>query len=123
MPARRPALPSRAHFIPAFFPTLSLQAAMKGEVAAVRALLGAGAAPSAPNSEGRTPLMWAAGSGHLGAAEALLAAGASPAEKDAKGDSALHYAAWVRGLGVRGGCSFPPACCSPLAQYWLLARS
>lgn len=67
----------------------------RGDEAAVRVLLRAGARPDAQDAEGKSSLMFApfAAAAAGGIARALLAAGADPALRSRKGRTALHYAA------------------------------
>ncbi|CAK9040004.1 unnamed protein product [Durusdinium trenchii] len=60
-------------------------AAERGHVAAVKALLAAGAAVNAVMNSGDTPLHKAASGDHLEVARALVAHGASPDVKDLNG--------------------------------------
>ncbi len=60
---------------------------------AAQVLLARGAAVSARNNEGITPLMRAAADGHAEAARVLLAAGAAVGESDDDSCAALHFAA------------------------------
>jgi len=77
-------------------------AARGGHAACVRALLAAGADPSAATAAGgATPLHRAAYMGHAGVVRALLEAGAGPDARDADGETPLHKAA--RG-GHAGAC-------------------
>jgi len=68
------------------------QAAWKGHVAAIAALLKAGAHVDGATSEGYTPLMRAAWKGHTAAIDALIAAGADVNRANKNGDTALHRA-------------------------------
>jgi len=71
------------------------QAAMQGHVAAIAALLKAGAHVDGTDSSGTTPLMLAAYNGHTAAIDALIGAGADVHRANKDGDTALHYAsAW-----------------------------
>jgi hypothetical protein len=67
-------------------------AAYYGHVAAMAALLAAGARVDSADSCGTTPLIWAAYSGHTVAIDALLAAGADVHHVTVDSDTALHYA-------------------------------
>jgi len=67
-------------------------AARNGHVAAIAALLKAGAHVDGPNSGGYTPLMLAAGNGHTAAIDALIAAGADVHHANGGGETALHRA-------------------------------
>jgi uncharacterized protein len=67
-------------------------AATRGRVAAIAALLKAGARVDGVNSYGDTPLMWAAGKGHTSAVNALVAAGADVHRASEYGNTALHWA-------------------------------
>jgi ankyrin repeat protein len=67
-------------------------AAMSGNVAAIAALLKAGARVDGADSSGKTPLMVAAWNGHKAAVDALVAAGADVRHVDNDGNTALHYA-------------------------------
>jgi ankyrin repeat protein len=67
-------------------------AAYYGHVAAMAALLKAGARVDSADSCGTTPLMWAAYSGHTAATDALLAAGADVHHANVDSDTALHWA-------------------------------
>lgn len=73
-------------------PPPRLRAAFAGQLPCVRALLSAGARPSAADAsflDMRTPLHKAAGQGHREVCVALLEAGADPNSRDAAGKSAL----------------------------------
>jgi ankyrin repeat protein len=60
----------------------------------VRLLLGSeGIKPDSKDSNGYTPLMWAAGYGHEAVAELLLKKGADVEAKDNNGRTALYGAA------------------------------
>jgi hypothetical protein len=63
-----------------------------GHVAAIAALLAAGARVDGAGSFGNTPLICAADGGHTVVIDALLAAGADVHHADRVGDTALHYA-------------------------------
>ena len=65
-----------------------LKAAERGDAAAVRAALAAGADPSARDGRGRTPLLVAARGDHVEAAKTLVEAGADPNAQDETKDSA-----------------------------------
>jgi ankyrin repeat protein len=67
-------------------------AAQNGHLAAIAALLKAGARVDGVNSYGNTPLMWAAFNGHTAAIDALVAAGADVHRVRDNGDTALHVA-------------------------------
>jgi ankyrin repeat protein len=67
-------------------------AAYSGHVAAVAALLHAGARHDVTNKDGSTPLMKAAWRGHDAVCAALLAAGADVHHTDNAGGTALHEA-------------------------------
>lgn len=70
------------------------QAAARGDLAAVEALLVDGADPDARDQDDRTPLQMAAHSGHVEVARLLLAAGADPSALDSDhGKAPLHAAA------------------------------
>jgi len=68
------------------------RAADKGHVAAMAALLKAGAHVDGADSRGWTPLMLAAHNGHIAAMDALIAAGADVHLARNDGDTALHEA-------------------------------
>jgi hypothetical protein len=68
------------------------QAAMKGHVAAIAALLAAGAHVDGTSATGTTPLMWAAGGDRAAAIDALVAAGADVHRVNDGGFTALHCA-------------------------------
>jgi ankyrin repeat protein len=71
------------------------QAAMYGHIAAMAALLKAGARVDGVDSAGITALMVAAYGGHTAAVDALVAAGADVHRVNENGDTALHWAsAW-----------------------------
>jgi hypothetical protein len=70
------------------------KAARTGHVAAIAALLTAGAHVDGADREGWTPLLYAAASAHTAAIDALLAAGADVHGADKNGDSALHWASF-----------------------------
>jgi uncharacterized protein len=63
-----------------------------GHIAAMAALLKAGARVDGANSDGWTPLMRATHRGHTAAADALVVAGADVHRTDQVGNTALHYA-------------------------------
>jgi ankyrin repeat protein len=67
-------------------------AAINGHLAAIAALLKAGARVDGANYGGRTPLMCAAANNNTAVIDALLAAGAELHRSDKGGDNALHYA-------------------------------
>jgi len=69
-----------------------LWAATLGRVAAVEALLAAGAHVDSVSCGDTTPLMGAAGQGHAAAVSALLATGADVHRVNCNGDTALHHA-------------------------------
>ncbi|MDQ2687741.1 MAG: ankyrin repeat domain-containing protein, partial [Armatimonadota bacterium] len=76
-------------------------AATKGDVARVRALLdGDKALMEARNDVGMTPLILAAGNDRLAVAAMLLNRGASISARDVNGDTALHLAAYPDGPDV-----------------------
>jgi ankyrin repeat protein len=68
------------------------RAALKGHIAAIAALLKAGARVDGENAYGVTPLIVAAGYGHTAAIDALVAAGADVHRSRKDGDTALHWA-------------------------------
>jgi ankyrin repeat protein len=68
------------------------RAAANGHIAAIAALLKAGARVDGANSYGCTPLMWAAANGHTAAVDALVAAGADVHRADMYGNTALNDA-------------------------------
>jgi len=68
------------------------RAAGEGNVAAIAALLKAGAHVDGATSAGYTPLMFAAVYGHAAAIDALIAAGADVHRTDKTGNTALHLA-------------------------------
>ncbi len=70
-----------------------LQAAADGDLAAVRALIGAGVDLETRDAAGRTALMRAAHGGHTAVVQALWAAGADTEVRDARNWSALMIAA------------------------------
>jgi uncharacterized protein len=74
------------------------RAAERGHVAAIAALLKAGARMNGADSYGQTPLMRAAFSYQTAAVHALVAAGADVHRAHANGDTALHGA--LRNGGV-----------------------
>jgi ankyrin repeat protein len=67
-------------------------AAERGRIAAIAALVKAGARVDGADNGGFTPLMCAAGFGQSAAIDALVAAGADVHRVDSDGDSALHRA-------------------------------
>jgi ankyrin repeat protein len=67
-------------------------AAANGHVAAITALVKAGARVDSADSCGTTPLMWAAYSGHTAATIELLAAGAEVNRTINNGSTTLHWA-------------------------------
>lgn len=71
-----------------------INAAQRGDTAAVRALLDANPkAFSRGDAQGMTPLLWAAVQGHAPVVELLLARGADASVKDPRGTTALLLAA------------------------------
>lgn len=84
-------------------------AAKRGDVAKVKALIKEGASVHAVNSEGATPLHWAAFKGHVGVAKVLLAKGADVNALTKKGSSPMRLATthkqtkMIRYLKSRGG--------------------
>jgi uncharacterized protein len=68
------------------------RAAAYGHVAAITALLKAGARVDGADSVGQTPLMYAAHSGNTAAVDVLLAAGADVHRTTNYGNTALHRA-------------------------------
>ncbi|WP_424216860.1 ankyrin repeat domain-containing protein (plasmid) [Streptomyces sp. BI20] len=66
---------------------LLLDAARSGDADAVRAAVGAGAAPDVRDEALRTPLLLASLGDHVAAAEALVAAGADPDAPDSRQDT------------------------------------
>lgn len=66
-----------------------LQAAEKGDLAQLEALLKAGASANAQDSTGRTALTWAAKGDHVAVARALIAARADPDPQDEQSNNAL----------------------------------
>ncbi|XP_068219711.1 uncharacterized protein [Palaemon carinicauda] len=74
--------------------TVLCQAAFKGDLLVVEALLDAGADPNLPDdNQGKTPLHYASAWGHLFIVKALLDKGASVNIKDKVGATPLHEAA------------------------------
>lgn len=69
-------------------------AVQTGDAAAIKALLGQGADPNVPDTNGMTPLLAAVFRGDRACAEALLAAGAKPDAKDSAGITPLQAAAF-----------------------------
>lgn len=69
-----------------------------GDTEAIRAYLGAGGCPNAPDKQGRTPLIFAAGYGRAAAAQLLLSADACTAAP-ASGTTPLHRL-WTASLRV-----------------------
>jgi ankyrin repeat protein len=67
-------------------------AAANDHIAAIAALLRAGASVNGKDSFGNTPLMWAARDNRTVAVETLVAAGADMHHVDRNGDTALHWA-------------------------------
>ena len=72
--------------------TLS-DAAAKGDLQAVRALLDSGVPADSRSADGRTPLICAAMASHLGVVSALLEAGADVGARSVDGSTALTTAA------------------------------
>jgi hypothetical protein len=68
------------------------EAASSGHVAAIAALLKAGARVDGADSTGNTPLMLAAWKGHTAAIDALVAAGADSHRANKHGNTALQWA-------------------------------
>jgi uncharacterized protein len=76
-----------------FYDCTPLQcAARKGHLAAIVALLKAGARVDGADSSGLTPLMYAAVGGHTAATDVLLGAGADVHRASNHGNTALHWA-------------------------------
>jgi uncharacterized protein len=75
-------------------------AAKRGEVSAVKRLLGAGTDPNAADTEGVTALQYATSSGSIAVVEALLAKGANARARDRGGSTALHLAAVDRQIRI-----------------------
>jgi len=67
-------------------------AAAHGHVAAIAALLAAGAHVDGKNAFGTTPLIFAAANSHTAAVDALIAAGADVQHAHSNGNTALHVA-------------------------------
>ena len=84
-------------------------AAMRGDVEKVQALIKKGEDVNGVNSEGATPLHWAAFKGHVEVARVLLANGAQVNALTKKGSSPLRLATthkqtkMIRYLQSRGG--------------------
>ena len=72
--------------------TKLFDAAVSGDVAAVKRLLARGADPNIPENNGITPLMEAASWGRLRIITLLVRGGAEVNARDNFGDSALDYA-------------------------------
>jgi hypothetical protein len=68
------------------------RAAISGHIAAMAALVKAGARVDGASSDGATPLILVASQSSLAAIDALLAAGADVHRADKHGDTALHWA-------------------------------
>ncbi|MFB9990963.1 ankyrin repeat domain-containing protein [Deinococcus oregonensis] len=66
-----------------------IQAAEKGDLAQVQALLKAGASANANDRTGRTALTWAAKGNHVAVTRALIASGADPDPQDEARNNAL----------------------------------
>ncbi|MGE3858195.1 MAG: ankyrin repeat domain-containing protein [Dehalococcoidia bacterium] len=79
-----------------------IEAAATGDLAAVRALIAAGAAVDERDARGRTPLFRAAQNGHLPVARALLAAGADVNAADEAADTPYYVAALARHAELTG---------------------
>ncbi|MCC7389223.1 MAG: ankyrin repeat domain-containing protein [Phycisphaerales bacterium] len=77
---------------PATPPATLVEAADRGDLAALSAMLGAGADPNGTDDNGRTALMAAAGAGHVEAVFALLNAGADLNTRDKARRAARDYA-------------------------------
>jgi hypothetical protein len=94
----------------------------KGQAAAVRALLAAGADPNATGPLGTTPLIMAAGYGQLEIVEVLLAAGADPRRENHDNLDALWAAAgWGAIADITDG---PPlGSCFPDVTDAILAKA
>jgi hypothetical protein len=94
----------------------------KGQAAAVRALLAAGADPNGPDPLGTTPLMMASGYGQLDIVELLLAAGADPRRENHDNLDALQAAAgWGALADITDG---PPlGSCFPRVVDAILAKA
>ncbi len=86
--------------------TALLFAAQRGDLAAARVLVEAGADVNAGSPDG-SPLIIAAASGHDQVASYLLENGADPNAVDNYGVSALHYAVWEGFLGLGDGRPLP----------------
>ena len=84
-------------------------AAKRGDLDEVKALIKSGVDPDSRNREGATPLHWAAFKGHVDVARYLLSRGASVNAVSKKGSTPLRLAtthkqeAMIRFLKSRGG--------------------
>src|SRR5436190_850155 len=95
--------------------SLVADAAMRGDDAEVRRLLGSGADVKAPQADGATALHWAAYRGDVDLASLLLAAGADASAANREGSTPLWLAAsqgdakmieaLLKGGAVRSGLS------------------
>ena len=82
-----------------------LEAARRGDLSAVKQLIGDGADPNQTDANGETPLLFAAMSGHLAVAKLLLAAGADASRRDSLGYDAYSAAQF---FGDLRGTTRPP---------------
>jgi ankyrin repeat protein len=119
---RAPAAPAQGT------PATLHEAAKRGDVGALAAVLAKTPDIDARDADGNTPLMYAAGNGNIRAVELLLAKGANVKGRGKEGCTALHSAAWkgyqeVCALLIDKGADPEDTGCSGASPLWMAASA